>query len=447
MKSRRIRLLLSILLCSVLSAEGQDHQIVVISGATLIDGTGRDPIRNSVIVIEGDRIRRISSRSNAALPSNATIFDANGKFVIPGLADMHNHLRTGTTRLQQDLRQNLARLLAFGVTTVFVPSISLKDVAAIRAATDGRTTPYPRFFSTGPAITLKGDPYASADSPTPETPEQARTAVAELKAAGVDAIKVSKDDGSWCIKSSFPTMKTEIIAAAIKEAHKLGLKVYAHAPMLGHANELLRAGADGLLHGIIDQPIDSEFISLMRRNRAVYVPTLSLFESVGDTAGWVRRQQRQDKSGFFPPVVYESFASPAAMARREVFFNNTAFTRERLPVLRANLKRVSAAGIPVVLGTDTGFFGVLLGVATQLELELMVESGLTPKEALRAATINAARMAGREKELGTVTQGKLADFLILEGNPLDDVRNVARITRVVAGGTIYEPAALLRLAR
>jgi len=103
------------------------------------------------------------------------------------------------------------------------------------------------------------------------------------------------------------------------------------------------------------------------------------------------------------------------------------------------VKRVFDAGVPVALGTDTGFFGVFLGVATQIELELLVEAGLTPAEALRTATINAARMIGKERDLGTIEAGKFADLLILDANPLDDVRNVARIHKVIKGGVLYEP--------
>jgi imidazolonepropionase-like amidohydrolase len=111
-------------------------------------------------------------------------------------------------------------------------------------------------------------------------------------------------------------------------------------------------------------------------------------------------------------------------------------------VLRSNLKKVADAGIPIVMGTDTGFFGVLMGVATPLEMELMVEAGLKPVDVIRAATINAARMIGREKDLGSVEAGKLADLLILDANPLDNIGAVRRIHRVVKGGVVYDPARL-----
>jgi imidazolonepropionase-like amidohydrolase len=170
------------------------------------------------------------------------------------------------------------------------------------------------------------------------------------------------------------------------------------------------------------------------------VPTLALFEDVADIAGFARRQAvNWDRAKFQPPAIYAPFTDPAGARQIESFLNNSAFTKERLKVARANVKSVFDAGVPVVLGTDTGFFGVLLGVATQIELELLVEAGLTPAEALQAATINAARMIGKERDLGTIEAGKFADLVILDANPLDDIRNVARIHKVIKGGVQYEP--------
>jgi imidazolonepropionase-like amidohydrolase len=299
---------------------------------------------------------------------------------------------------------------------------------------------YARFFGTGPMFTVKGDTFADADSPMPETPAQAEAAVKELKALGVDAIKIQHDDLSWAVKNSGTLMPLEVLAATVKEAHTQGLKVYAHAPLLKLAKEALRVGVDGMMHGILDEPVDAEFLSLMKKNDAVYVPTLTLFEDVADVSAFARRQAvNWDRAKFQPPAIYAPFTDAAGARQIESFLNNTGFTKERLKVARANVKRVFDAGVPVVLGTDTGFFGVFLGVATQIELELLVEAGLMPAEALRAATINAARMIGKEQDLGTVEAGKFADLVILDANPLDDIRNVTRIYKVIKGGIPYEP--------
>jgi imidazolonepropionase-like amidohydrolase len=417
------------------SAQGQK----VIHGATLIDVATGKTIPEAVIVIDGTRILQAGTATSVTIPENATRIDAAGKFVMPGLADMHNHLQTGVFG-PQNLRNNLARLLAVGVTTVFDPSMSKADFTNLKAAAAQDSAPYPHFFGTGPIITVEGDQFGSqVGAPTPKTVAEAQAVVRDLKAAGVDAIKIERDDLSWCSSFRLQLMKLEVMAALITEAHDQGLKAFVHAPMLDQAKEALRAGADGLLHGIIDKAVDAEFIDLMKRNRAFYVPTLSLYEDVADVGGWVQRQSRLDQRGLLPNAVYESLRTPAAVSQFSAIFNRAGFTKDHLPTTRANLRKVSDAGIPVVLGTDTGFLGVMLGVSTPLELTLLVEAGLKPADALRAATIEAARMLGRENDMGAIEEGRLADLVILDANPLEDIGNVRRLYRVIKGGVVYDP--------
>ncbi len=424
-----------------IGAQAQERPITVITGATLIDGTMRPAIQDAVIVISGSRIAQAGTRRRVAVPPGATVIDGRGKFVIPGLADMHHHLLSGSMQPIVNRPSVLRRMLAVGVTTVFTPSIAQKDFAALTAAAAGDAAPYARFFGTGPSITVKEDEFGRREGGVaPETAAEARTIVRDLKAAGVHAIKIMNDDVSWSIKTRVPLMKPDVLTALIDEAHRQRLKVFAHAPMLEAAKQVLRAGGDGLMHGIIDQPVDREFLTLMKRNRASYVPTMGLYEDIGDVASWAKRQSvNWDKAALQPPRFYAAFTSPIGVKQFEFFFNNAAFTKEHLPVQRANLKTVFDAGIPVVLGTDTGFFGVLVGVATQIELELLTEAGLKPEDALRAATINAARMMGKEKEFGTVEAGKAADLVILDADPRADIRNVTRIVRTFKGGIPYEP--------
>jgi imidazolonepropionase-like amidohydrolase len=258
----------------------------------------------------------------------------------------------------------------------------------------------------------------------------------------VDAIKVARDDISWASRQRMATMSFDVLSALVIAAHEEGLKVYAHAPLLQHAKDVLRAGADGLMHGVIDQPVDQELIDLLLRNRAVYVPTLSLYEDVADVAAWARRQSSHDERRIVTPIA-DGFTTPAAVQQFEGFFDNVSFTKQRLGTQRANVKRVFDAGVPLVLGTDSGFFGIIMGVSSQIELTLMVEAGLTPEAALATATINAARMLGRDNDIGTLEAGKSADLLILDADPLADIANVKRIHRVVKGGIVYEPARLL----
>ena len=415
----------------------------VIVGATLINPSGA-PVPNAFIVMTGSRITQAGPASDLKPSLGAAIIDARGKFVIPGLADMHNHLGDGGINQKEDLVRNLARLLAVGVTTVFNPQTTEAEFTSLKAASSADSSPYPRFFGTGPSITAEGD-QLGAQSPKPKTPAEAQAIVQKLTSLNVDAIKVIRDDLAWAATRKMEPMPIAVLQALVDEAHRHGLKVYVHAPQLARAKEALRAGVDGLMHGIIDEPIDADFIALMKKNGALYVPTLAMFEDVADVSAFAKRQAPYwDELGLQPAAAYQVYTTGFGAKLFQSLLDNTAFAKQRLPVLRANLKQVADAGIPVVMGSDTGFFGVMLGVATQLEMELMVEAGLSRADALRTATINAARMLGRDKEQGTIDAGKVADLLILDANPLEDIRAIRRIYRVVKGGVVHDPAKLPR---
>jgi imidazolonepropionase-like amidohydrolase len=418
--------------------------VTVIRGATLIDGTGATPIADAAIVIRGSRIAALGPSGVVEVPSGARIIEAQGKFIIPGLADMHNHLRNGISLEWENPRPNLARLLAWGVTMTFTPGMEDDAFAWLRTqVTADDSAPYAHFWGSGPMFLMAENP--SVDY-SPRTPEEARLAVRGLKRIGVDAVKVIYDDSSWATNRVQPLLPEAVLGAIIDEAHVQGLPVYVHAPMLSQAKTALRAGADGLLHGIISDPIDDEFITLMRKNNAFYVSTLSLFESCADLAGWSARQAAFDQAQVIAAEQYATLRSPEMVARAERSWANHAGVQAQLPVARSNLKRVFDAGIPVVTGTDTGILGVVLGPASLLELLLHVEAGLKPDQVLQAATINAARMVGRDGDLGTLEPGKLADMLILDADPLADLGNARRIHRIVKGGVTYDPADLHRLA-
>jgi imidazolonepropionase-like amidohydrolase len=430
------------ILVMIVSPNLRAQDVKVITGATLIDGTGRAPVKDSVIVIEGARIRQAGAKSKIGVPKEAAVIDASGKFVTPGLADMHNHLRDGFSQGRQALT-NARRLLAFGVTTIFFPNANLQLLATLKREAAPDNSAYPHIFGAGPIVTVKGGSL-SVELRSPNTAEEARAVVKEMKTANVEAIKLGYDDNTWATKESMPLLKEEVVSALITESHQQGLKVFVHAPMLEQAKVVLRAGADGLMHGIIDKPVDDEFVSLMKRNRACYVSTLVMFEAVADITDWVKREETYDEKGIVPKAVIQALSSAAGAERFNSLFTNTAFTKTHLPTLRANLKKVNDAGILIVTGTDTGFFGVFTGLATHLELILHAEAGLKSADIIKAATINAARMIGREKDSGTIEEGKIADLLILDANPLDDIRNIKQIHRVVKGGTVFDPAELLK---
>ena len=261
-----------------------------------------------------------------------------------------------------------------------------------------------------------------------------------MAAAGVYAVKFSYDDMSTYTKAGMPVLDAEVMEAAIDEAHANGLKAYAHAPILSFAKDVLRAGGDGLMHGILDAPVDEELVELMRANDAVYVATLCVYESA-DLEAWVERMEALDGERRIGAAVYERLSSDEFVGRWESMWDNLAFVTEHVPVAKANVRTLVDAGIVVAAGTDTGLPGILLGLASHAELVLHVEAGLTPLEALRVGTLEAARMLGRGDDLGSIEAGKVADLVILDADPLADIANTLAIHRVMKGGVWHAPAA------
>jgi len=228
-------------------------------------------------------------------------------------------------------------------------------------------------------------------------------------------------------------MDRNVMAAIIDEAHRQGMKAFAHAPILELAREVLEDGVDCLLHGIISDPVDEAFIALMKRNNACYISTLTMFHTNAGYAVWADRLEAFDLGDRLDPQDLELFRkAPSGTAR----LDNTAWTAERLPLLTANLRAVHQAGIPLVIGTDTGIPGVLPGIAAQIELALHVEAGLLPMQALGAATSNAAAMMDRQNEFGGIAEGLQADLLILAADPRRDIHNVGKIRHVIRAGRL-----------
>ena len=143
-----------------------------------------------------------------------------------------------------------------------------------------------------------------------------------------------------------------------------------------------------------------------------------------------------DPRGAMKPL-WTVWADPASIRQFEAFYSNTGYVRQRIQTVRDNLKQVAQAGVPIVVGTDTGFPGVVLGASSLMEIKLHVDAGLSPLDAIQAATINAARMVGREKDLGEIEAGRLADLVVLDADPLADISNLRRIGQVVKGGSLY----------
>jgi imidazolonepropionase-like amidohydrolase len=350
--------------------------------------------------------------TSVKIPAGAERIDAAGKTIIPGLINAHGHV----SNLDQ-----LGLYARYGVTTVFSlggdKEIELRDQT--RAEQQTASLARARLWIAGPI-------------PTSKTAEDARKAVDAIAAAKTDIVKFRLDDNL----GRTAKMPPEAYAAILDEAHKKGMRVAVHIVTLADAKAVLRLGADVIAHSVRDEEVDGEFLALMKKNNAYYIPTL-----MREVSTFVYGE----KPAFLSDPFLTRDGNQAEMAKaRDATFQETMrndksgqWYKEHLPVAMRNLKKVYDAGVPVAMGTDTGPAYRFQGYFEHMELEHMVKSGMTPMQALVSATGTAARDLNA-RELGSIEAGKWADFVVLGGNPLDDIANTRKIESVwIAGNRVH----------
>ncbi len=415
--------------------------VVAFRGATLVDGTGAAPRENALLVVENGRIVSVGPSGPAALaalPAGAEVRDVSGKWIVPGLIDAHVHAESD---------EDLARMLRWGVTTV---RLMAEDARSARALADrsSKSDAIPDVFPAAPIFTAPGGWWDQGEPPdtsldrTPGDPEAAGRAVKTAKELGAREIKLMLDDMGWCRDPAprLPRMAPAVADAILSRAAALGMRSSVHAPNLADARAAVAGGATLLAHGVLDR-FDEATIARMKSRPVYYVPTMDIFEFLADTRTFVDGVLGDPvvtRPGGLPAETvtrYRSKEYSDGYRRRYPNFENV---RRKLPVLRENLRRLHAAGVPVALGTDMWAFP---GLGASIELDLFVKAGLSPLEALRAATQTSARSLAIGEDRGTLEPGKRADFLVLSGDPLADVLNVRKIVDVYKRGQRVAPIA------
>lgn len=446
------RLLAAYILCSA-SLFSQDN-FTVLTGATVIDGTGGAPIENAVIVVRNGRIISLGTDDNSNVPGDAEIIDAGGKWIIPGMIDAHVHFfQSGGVYTRPDvidlrewrsydeerslikerLPETFARYLSCGITGVVDVGgpVWNFDVRALAA----ETLYAPRVAVAGPLASTYVPAALQVDDPPIVrvfTPQEGRDLIRSQLTKDPDLTKV------WFIHRPGDDLGEQagIVEAVIDESHLGGVASAVHATQLEVAKIAVRAGADVLVHGIADLPVDEEFITLLLENDVLYTSTLVVSEGYREVLNQeVDLLDIERELG--DPEVISTWSDleripveniPGGLRRRRAPIGR--------PVLFDNLKNVFDAGVRVVAATDAGNIGTLHGPSLFREFELLREVGLTPMEIIVAVTQNAAAVMGRDKDVGTLEPGKYADLVILNADPLDDILNTSKISLVMKGGRI-----------
>jgi imidazolonepropionase-like amidohydrolase len=420
-------------------------QTALFEGARLINGEGGAPIENAAFIVEGGRFTAVGRSGELALPAGAARIDLRGKTVIPALIDAHVHMgyRKGLSfgpdnYTRENLLDTLNRFAYYGVAAILETGTARGDLAyQLRAEmpsgalfrTAGRGFGMP---GAGPGGPMRDSAYGVTSE------AESRMDVQELAGKKVDMIKIWVDDRNGTVEK----LKPDLYRAIIDEAHKHNIHVLAHIVDLADVKDLLRAGVDGFAHMIRDTDIDDELLGLLKTRPNVFFQQTLWGERraiYGSKPAWLDE-----------PLLRETFSPREIELLGEEFSaspaNPEAAQRARAmgQVNLRNTARLNAAGVTLALGTDSGGVtgGQYFGLGTHIEMEIQVtRAGLTPMQALVAGTRTSARILGLDR-LGTVAAGKSADFLVLNGNPLDNIANTRKISRVYLRGQEFPRAAM-----
>ncbi len=435
---RRILVLTTIVLC-IRGAPlvAQSPPSLLIENVTLIDGTGRAPIAEAFVLTDGDRIVRVS-REQIDAPTDAVRIDGRGKYLIPGLMDMHVHLTGGRGRGGPDIQAGIRALHGFlysGITTIYDAGNNPDYILDLRAQERAWQIVSPRIFATGGLVTVPGGHGGRGGATLVEAWPEAIPKLDAHIAREPDMVKLTFDEHGWGTRPLIPLLPVELMQQVGDYFNRHGIRTTVHISHEYRARQAIEAGINTLAHPVIQGPISEEFVQIMASRKVPMVSTLTIGE------GYSRLVEHPE---FLDQPLYQAVYEPETIQRLKTEVRDqyaarswTTWMKVMTPVAQENLRQINEAGGVIVLGSDQSS-----GPASHRELELMVAGGISPLAAIRIGTLNAAIFLGKERELGSIEEGKLADMVLLNANPLDDISNTQKIDGVIKAGLMVDRSRL-----
>jgi len=431
-------------------AQGARADVMVFEGARIIDGNGGPPITNGTLVVQDGRLVAVGARGAVQVPAGATRVDVSGKTIMPAMINAHVHMGyEGYTtwgarnHTPENLLDHLQREAFYGVAAATSVGSSPTEMS-LQFQKDqqaGKFPPVARYLFMPGMAPPNGGPDHILRVATNElhvvnevtTPAEAREAVQRMDKQGIRHVKLWYDDRG----NTYPKLSPEVMQAIIDEAHARKMTVHAHAIQMADQKAVVAAGADVLVHMVQRQPLDQEYLTLLREKRPYWATVISLGDPV----------EVCNKDPFFeeamPPSVVAKIR--ATMDRASLVpscgpLPSTAAERERQMAI--NFPKMIEAGVKLVLATDTGIHpGHTFGSGEHVELARWVQLGLPTSEAIVAATKTPAELMGLT-DLGTLAPGKRASFIVLDGNPLENIRSTRKISDVYLDGVKFDRQAV-----
>ena len=431
-------------------AQGARAGAMVFEGARIIDGNGGPPITNGTLVVQDGRLVAVGARGAVQVPAGATRVDVSGKTIMPAMINAHVHMGYegystwgARNHTPENLLDHLQREAFYGVAAATSVGSSPTEMS-LQFQKDqqaGKFPPVARYLFMPGMAPPNGGPDHILRVATNElhvvnevtTPAEAREAVQRMDKQGIRHVKLWYDDRG----NTYPKLSPEVMQAIIDEAHARKMTVHAHAIQMADQKAVVAAGTDVLVHMVQRQPLDQEYLTLLREKRPYWATVISLGDPV----------EVCNKDPFFeeamPPSVVAKIR--ATMDRASLVpscgpLPSTASERERQMAI--NFPKMIEAGVKLVLATDTGIHpGHTFGSGEHVELARWVQLGLPTSEAIVAATKTPAELMGLT-DLGTLAPGKRASFIVLDGNPLENIRSTRKISDVYLDGVKFDREAV-----
>ena len=413
------------------------QQALLIEDVTLIDGTGRPAVRGAHVLVEGDRITTVSTRPIQA-PSRTRRIDGSGRYLIPGLMDMHIHLSGGRGQGGPNEHDGIRALHGFlysGFTTVYDAGNNPDYIFGLRARERAGDVVSPRIFATGGVVTVPGGHGGGGGATLVDAWPDDRPLLDAHIAREPDMVKLTFDEHGWGTRPLIPLLPPELMAQVGRYFNEHGIRTTVHISHEFRARQAIEAGINTFAHPIIQGPVSEGFVGLMAATKTPMVSTLTIGE------GYSRLVEHPE---FLDRPLYRAVYEPEVIQRLKTVVRDeyaarawTTWMKVMTPVAQENLRQIVAAGGVIVLGSDQSS-----GPQSHRELELMVEGGIPPLEAIRIGTLNAAIFLGMDRELGTIEEGKLADMVLLTANPLEDISNAQEIELVIKAGQVVDRSEL-----
>lgn len=398
--------------CTTLSrsteGKGEGEPVFAIRHVRVFDG--QRVIPEGTVVVRGGKIAAVGA--GLAPPEGAEVIDGRGQTLLPGLIDAHFHAYAPDAYRQA---------LVFGVTTGVEMFAHLSGDAAGPLRTQrgpDEADSYPGVLITAPGG--HGTEFPGITPLLASTPQECVAAVERAVAAGSRFIKLVYDSGETIALQPVPTLAREVFARCVQAAHAQGKIAVVHATTLRESREAVEAGVDGLVHGLTDAMPDEALVRKMAERRVLVVPTLTVTDSAA---------QKGQAERLLADARVAPFLTPSGLMMEQLGFPEGLGARLRPDVTRRYTRVLEDAGVPVLAGSDCGNPGVAAGVGLHVELELLVEAGLTPVQALAAATSRPAQ-AFHLEDRGQIAPGRRADLLLVRGDPTTDIHHTLDILAV-----------------